>query len=314
MNEPISVRLKAWFFASVVTRIIKAPAISLTGRSVGEPEVVSVPTRHGPVRCFITRPAVDAPLASGRIPPVHINIHGGAFLIGAPHQDDHLVKAIAGEVGTVVINIDYSRAPKVRYPHAEEECFDVLKWVAASGADQGWDGQSISISGSSAGGNLALAALELARRNGGPRVRAGVLIVPAVDVTLAPETYVSDIPRPFVGPAMVRLMQQTYFADASRRGEVLASPALGGEELAALPPLLVFGAQHDTLRPQIEDFVRKLETHGVDVGYICVKGVDHDFEVNKRDAAKVLPDVVKAISAHLIAHLSHVDKGDPHPA
>ena len=304
MNETTVIRLKAWFLSTIVTRIIKAPDISLTNRTVGEPKTISVPTRHGPVRCLVTRPAADAPLASGRTSPVHVNIHGGAFLIGAPCQDDHLVRAIAGEVGAVVVNVDYSRAPKVRYPHAHEECFDVLKWVAASGAAEGWDGQTISISGTSAGGNLALAALELARRSGGPRVRAGVLMVPAVDVTVPPEDYVSDIPKPFVGPAMVRLMQQTYFADASRRSEVLASPALGGGELAALPPLLIFSAQHDTLRPQIEGFVRKVEGHGVEVRYVCLKGVDHDFQVNKKDAPKVLPKVAKTMSAHLLAHLA----------
>ncbi len=304
MNEAIGIRLKAWLLSSVVTRIIKAPRISLTSRAVGEPEIVSVPTRHGPVRCFITRPAPDAPLASGPTSPVHINLHGGAFLIGAPHQDNHLVKAIAGEVGAVVVNVDYSRAPKVSYPHAEEECFDVLQWVATSGTAHGWDGRSISISGTSAGGNLALAALELARRNGGPSVRAAVLFVPPVDQTLPPESYVSDIPKPFVGPAMIRLVQESYFPDAARRSESLASPALGGEELSALPPLLIFSAQHDTLRPQIEDFVRKVEGYGGDIRYVCIDGVDHDFELNKRDAPKVLPDVVKAVAAHLNAHLA----------
>lgn len=304
MNLPISLRLKAWFMSSVVTHLVKAPPISLTNRFVEEPEVLEVPTRHGKVRCFITHPATDAPLASGGLPPVHINIHGGAFLIGAPRQDDHLVKAIAGEVGAVVVNVDYSRAPSVQYPRAHEECFDVLRWVAASGRQRGWDGEKISISGTSAGGNLALAVLELARRAGGPSIRGGVLFVPAVDVTVPPEDYVSDIPNPFVGPGMVRLMQNTYFPDASRRGEPLASPALAGEELASLPPLLVFGAQHDSLRSQIERFVSKIEAYGVQVDYFCIPGVDHDFEVNKKDAAKVLPQVADQMVAHLLRTLA----------
>ena len=302
MIEALRIRLQAWFLSCIATRLIKAPAVSLTGRAVGDAQIVNVPTRHGPVRCYITRPAIDAPLASGPNSPVHINIHGGAFLIGAPRQDDHLVKAIAGEVGAVVVNIDYSRAPKVRYPHAEEECFDVLLWVASSGADQGWNSKRISISGTSAGGNLALAALELARRNGGPTVRAGVLLVPVVDLTLPPESYVSDIPMPFVSPAMIRLVEETYFPDASRRSETLASPALADKELSQLPPLLIFSAQHDSIRPQIERFVGKLEGMGINVDYVCIEGVDHDFEVNQ-DAARVLPDVVKSMSAHLRAHL-----------
>ena len=303
MIEALKIRLQAWFLSTVATRLIKTPEVVLTSRAVGEAQIVNVPTRHGPVRCYITRPAPDAPLASGPSSPVHVNIHGGAFLIGAPHQDDHLIKAIAGEVGAVVVNVDYSRAPKVRYPHAEEECFDVLAWVAASGAQQGWDSGRISISGTSAGGNLALAALELARRNGGPDVRAGVLFVPVVDLTLPPESYVSDVSKPFVGPAMIRLVEETYFSDACRRSEALASPALGGEELSELPPLLIFSAQHDTIRPQIERFIDKLKTMSVEVDYVCVEGVDHDFEVN-RDAAHVLPDVARMMNTHLVTHLA----------
>ena len=300
MSGDIGTRVKAWFMSSVATHLVKAPNISLTSRAVAEPEMIRVPTRHGPVRCFVTRPPVDAPLASGQHSPVHVNIHGGGFLIGAPHQDDHLVKAIAGEVGAVVVNVDYSRAPKVRFPHADEECFDVLQWVAASGAAQGWNGDAITISGTSAGGNLALATLELARRNGGPRVQAGVLFVPAVDITAPPESYVSDIPKPFIGPAMMRLVQQTYFADERVRSDPLASPALAGEELSALPPLLIFGAEHDSLRPQIERFVEKARSYGASVDYRCVSGADHDFEVNKKIATKVLPDVARAMCSFLI--------------
>jgi acetyl esterase len=299
----LTIGLKAWLFSNVATALIKAPAISLTSREVAEPELVHVPTRHGPVKCFIWRPAEGAPLASGRKSPVHINIHGGAFLVGAPQQDDHLIKAIAGEVGAVVVNVDYSRAPKVRFPHAHEECFDVLQWVAASGDEQRWDSERISISGTSAGGNLALGVLEQARANGGPHVRTGVLFVPAVDVTPAPESYVSDIPKPFVGPGMARLLQP-YFPDAARRSEILASPGLGGEELASLPPLLVFGAEHDTLRPHIERFVDKIRRFGNQVDYVCVPGADHDFEVNADIAPKVLPDVARRMTAHLIAGLS----------
>jgi len=300
--ENVGIGIKAWLFSNVATHLIKAPDLSFTSRTIGEPEVILASTRHGPVRCYIWRPAADAPLASGRKSPVHINIHGGAFLIGAPQQDDHLVKAIAGEVGAVVVNVDYSRAPKVRFPHAHEECFDVLQWVAASGDEQGWDSKRISISGTSAGGNLALGVLEQARANGGPHVRTGVLFVPAVDVTPAPESYVSDIPKPFVGPGMARLLQ-SYFPDASRRTETLASPGLAGAELASLPPLLIFGAEHDSLRPHIERFVAKIRGFGNQVDHVCVPGADHDFEVNTEVAPRVLPNVVKKMTAHLIAAL-----------
>ena len=295
-------RVNAWFLSHVATRLIKPPAISLTARVVGEAEVVQVPTRHGSVRCLITRPATAAPLA-GATPPVHVNFHGGAFLIGAPRQDEHVVRLIAGEVGAVVVNVDYSRAPKVRFPHAHEECFDVLRWVAASGADMGWDGGRISISGGSAGGNLALGALEQARRAGGPSVRAAVLVVPAVDVSAPLDTYVSDIPDPFVGPPLVRTMQNAYFPDEAQRRDPLASPALAGEALAALPPLLVMTAQHDSLRPQQERFVSNVRALGVKVTYRCFDGVDHDFNLSERTPQAVWNEFKSFVTSHLLTYL-----------
>jgi acetyl esterase len=217
--------------------------------------MVLVPTRHGDVRCYITRAAADAPLAAGgAVPPVHVHTHGGAFVVGAPRQDEHSVRGIAGEVGATVVNIRYSTAPRARYPQAHEECYDVLRWVRGSGTAMGWDGTRVSIGGISAGGDLALGALELelARRAGDPAPRTCVLVVPLVDVTLPAEQYTSPLPppageshSPFVSPRLVRLVEMNYFADAPRRGEPLASPVLSEEGTAALPPLLAITAEQD---------------------------------------------------------------------
>ena len=240
----------ARLMSSAAPWVVKTPAVSLTDREVGAPEVASVPTRHGDVRCYITRAPADAPLAKeGAVPPVHVHFHGGAFLAGAPWQDDHLLRGIAGEVGATVVNVDYSTGPRVRYPQAHEECHDALRWVQRSGAAMGWDGSRVSVGGVSAGGNLALGALELARRGGAPALRAAVLVVPSVDQTIPPEQYTSPLgpsdgkaPQPFVSPRLVRMSQANYFADATRRAKPLASPALDDEGIAALPPLLVVTA------------------------------------------------------------------------
>ncbi|MBI4940301.1 MAG: alpha/beta hydrolase [Actinobacteria bacterium] len=307
------IRLQAWFLSAFVTRVIKAPPLELTTRQVAEPELVTVPTRHGPVRCFITRGAADTPLAQHTgAPPVHINIHGGAFLIGAPRQDDHLVRAMAGEAGATVVNVDYSTAPKARYPQAHQECYDVLDWVRRSGSTMGWDDQRVSIGGGSAGGNLALGALELARQAGDSAVRTCILVVPSVDQTIAPEQYSSPMPpgagraaRPFVSPRLVRVMQETYFTDASRRAEPLASPLLGDEEIASLPPLLVIAAEQDSLRPQIEQLVTKARSKSVPVTYQCFAGVDHDFPVRpKAGTEPALRELANLMCTHLIKHLA----------
>lgn len=299
--------------STVVTRLVNAPPITLTTRQLAPAETVLVPTRHGDVRCYITRAAADAPLAAAAaVPPVHVHIHGGAFVIGAPRQDEHLVRGIAGEVGATVVNVDYSTAPRARYPRSHEECYDVLRWVQRSGTAMGWDGTRVSISGISAGGNLALGALELARRAGDAALRACVLIVPLVDASLPAEQYTSPLSAsdgqshsPFVSPRMVGLVERNYFADASRRAEPLASPVLGEEGIAALPPLLVISAEQDSVRPQDERFVDKARTAGVAVTYHCAPGVDHGFpQSSKEQDEPAVRELAELVRAHLAHHLA----------
>jgi acetyl esterase len=300
----IDVRIRTWLLSTVVTRIIKAPPVELTQRHVEAPEAVDVPTRHGHVTCYLTRPPADAPLATaGERPPVHVNIHGGAFIIGAPRQDDHLVRAIAGEVGAIVVNIDYSTAPAARFPRAVEECFDVLKWVAAAGEEMAWDADRISIGGGSSGGTLALGVLELARRHGGPQVQTAAVIAPLVDLTIPPGEYVSPAGKAFVTPALMRTVQWAYFTDHSEVADPLASPTLA--DMRNLPPLLVISAGRDTLRSQIEAYVEKATANGVTVTSQCFEDLDHDFPISR--SVQVRPqqlEMTALICDHLLQHLS----------
>ena len=306
----ISDRLYARLLSAAATRFVKAPAVSLTERAVGDPELVVVPTRHDPVRCWVTWPAPDAPLVrDGELPPVHLNFHGGAFIVGAPRQDEHLVRAFAGEAGVVVVNVDYSAGTSARYPRAHEEGFDVLQWVQRAGTERGWDPDRVSLSGTSAGANLALGVLELNRRAGGPDVAAAALVVPPVDQTIPPEAYVAppgSTHEPFVSPRLARIIHGHYFADATRRAQPLASPGLAvPEQLETLPPLMIFAAERDSLRPPIERYVGRLRAAGVDVEYRCMPGVDHGYTNQPgKDGVQALRETARLISQFLVRHHS----------
>lgn len=296
-------KFRIFFLSKVVTKIIKSPKVSLTEREVADPEIVWVPTRHGKVRCLITRPATDAPLNQDGKPPVYINLHGGAYLIGAPEQDTHFTRGVAGQVGAVVVNVDYTTAPKAQYPQAQEECFDVLTWVAQSGEAQGWDGSRISIGGGSAGAHLSLGVLELARQAQGPAVRSAVLVVPIVDMTASPESYVSDYAKAMVSPTLVSTMLAAYFPHEVTRSDYMASPLLGNsEQLGSLPPSLVVSAEYDTLRPGIEKFVERLKGEGVQVTYKEFAAQDHDFPL-KATASAEQQELGVLIEKHLLNSL-----------
>lgn len=295
--------LYTYFGKRILSPRIQVRSAAYTERPVREPRVVKVPTRHGLVRCYIYEARAGAPLAPGGPPPVHINIHGGAFILTNPRQDDHLCHFIAAEVGATVVNIDYSTAPEVRFPVAEEQCYDVLTWVSASGPEMGWDGARISLSGGSAGAKLALSALHLAHQVLHPPVRAAITVVPIVDLTLAPEQYTSALDKPIVNAEVIRLMQATYFVEAARRGEPLASPAFDTHLAGYVPPLLIIGGGHDSLAPQVDRFVDQLKTHGASVTYRKFEEQDHIFVAADSTPEDVMSEYLQLIRQHLLDHL-----------
>ncbi|PZF61547.1 alpha/beta hydrolase [Curtobacterium sp. MCBD17_013] len=305
MAAPLGMRVRTWAMSTLVTRIIRAPKVELTSRAIPDNEIVHIPTRHGSVRCYITRPPADAPLAAnGATPPVVINTHGGGFVIGNPLQDNHLARGIAGEVGTVVVNVDYSTAPKARFPQALEECFDVLRWVARSGDTMGWDGTRIAVTGSSAGGNLALGTLTQTTREHGPAVRAAALIVPAVDLSIPPAEATLLIEKPFVNAGMLEMVDTAYPLEDTDRKDPLVSPSfLSDAELRALPPTLVVTAEHDTLRPSIEEFTARAVAVGAPVETRRFDDVDHDFYYASSTPKATLDTLMAAFTAHLLEHL-----------
>jgi acetyl esterase len=308
----LSDKLFARLLSTVATRLVRRPTVSLTHAPVAEPETIEVPTRHGSVRVFVTQAAAGAPLtAGGQAPPVHLHLHGGAFLVGAPWQDEHLVRLVAGEVGATVVNVDYTTAYGTRFPQAHEESYDVLRWARESAAVQGWDAERISISGVSAGANIALGVLEQARRAGDPPLRAAALVVPFVDAAAAPEEYTSPMPPgsgappPFVNRRLVRVSQSAYFADATHRTDPLASPLHNDAGLAGLPPTLVVAAERDSVRVFDERLVDKARRAGAPVTYLCVPGVDHGFpQSSKAEDRPAVHQLAEALRSHLIEHLT----------
>lgn len=241
---------------------------------VVRPTRLRLPTRHGPVRVLLYRP----PGRDGRL-PVHVHLHGGAFVVRHPRMDEFVARHLVDRLGVAVALPDYAVAPQVRYPVAHEQVHDVVSRLAEDGAEHGLDPTRLSLGGFSSGGNLAAAVALLARDTGGPRLRALVLGVPSLDVAgtwhdkaagLRPGT------RPMLGPDVLDLVRATYFRDPAMRREPYASPVLA-PSLAGLPPTYVVTAEHDLLCAEGECFAARLDAAGVSVNHHRVPGRDHYF-------------------------------------
>ncbi|GGM94556.1 carboxylesterase [Lentzea pudingi] len=246
-------------------------------RDVPEPVIMTVPTRHGPVRCRVHRPHPSAPLvteSNSRL-PVHLQIHGGAFFIRVPQQDDHINSYIASEVGAVVINPDYRVAPQVQYPTAEEQCYDVATWVQGNAWRYGWDGSRVSVGGTSAGGKLAFNIVQMVHAAGDRPLRALVAICAVADATRTDRT--SPKPDALIDTRAQKLMLNSYFADTVKRTERLASPAFDPDLAAALPPTLILTGGLDTLGPEMDTLAERLMAEGAQVDHRRFPAADHGF-------------------------------------
>ena len=262
-----------------------------SGTDLRRPTRLSVPTRHGRVRCDVYRP--HGSRADGPGLPCYVHLHGGAFLMRYPKMDDFFARFVTAECGAVVVNVDYDVAPQARYPVAQEQAHDVAAWVATHGTQTGVDGDRVAVGGFSAGGNLAASAMLQARDLGSFRPVLQVLGVPALDIAGDVEAKHSPLPSPMISPSLLRLVRATYFRDAGRRAEPYASPLLA-PDLAGLPSAVVLTGEYDVLRGEGDAYAARLAEEGVDVTHHVIPGRDHYFLDDDRIRARGTLDLIAA--------------------
>ena len=265
--------LAARFMQVVMGKITRPPAsLLIAGADLASPELVIVPTGSGPVRVHIYRPKTKLEA----LPPVYVNFHGGGFIARHPEYDDHLCRALVADTGCVVVNVDYDVAPQRPFPVAANQAFDVMKWVAAHGAEHGWDGSRLALGGQSAGANLTAGACLAARDAGGPQARLQILLYPPLDLAADPSTKIAHHGKSLITPGLCRLFNSAYTPDPATRRDPAASPTFA-ENLAGLPAAVVITAEYDLLRDEGDAYATRLAQAGVKVTHKMMTGVDHAF-------------------------------------
>lgn len=270
---------RAWWQQRLAPLLVRydrdlVAALGQPGARPVRPSRVRLETRHGPVGALLY-----APERQRCDLPVHVHLHGGAFVVRHPRMDEFVARHLVDRLGIAVLLPDYAVAPQVRYPVAHEQVHDVLLRLSEQGPTWGLDPTRLSVGGFSSGGNLAAAAALLARDSGGPRLRALALGVPSLDVASTWAHKAASLPagtRPMLDAPVLELVRSTYFRDPAARQEAYGSPLLA-PSLARLPPTLVVTAGLDLLREEGERFASRLDEAGVAVHLHRVEGRDHYF-------------------------------------
>ncbi|RCV54645.1 alpha/beta hydrolase fold domain-containing protein [Marinitenerispora sediminis] len=273
LSVPAVATAAAWVLKPVMVPRLK-PELRFA-EIPGRTAAVRVPTRHGDVACTVYLPAASG---SGR-PAVYVNIHGGGYVIAHPEQDDPWCRFLAARAGVAVVSVDYSVAPRHRFPVAVEQVSDVVAWAARPERD--WDGRRLCVGGQSAGGGLAAGAARLALENGGPAIALQMLHYAPLDLVTPGRAKRGRTDRPVVRPWMTDIFDAAYAPDPAARRDRLVSPAWGtnAEGIAGIAPALVVTCEFDVLRDEGASYAASLAAAGALVAHHDVAGVDHGYNI-----------------------------------
>lgn len=258
-------------------------------------EELTIPTTVAPAAVTIYRPEPsDSP------PPVHVNFHGGGYVLRGAVIDDPLCRAIAALAGVVVVNVDYVVAPQHRFPDPPHQAYEVVAWVATHGAQHGWDGSRLTVGGQSAGGALAAAAARLALENGAPTIALQVLHYPPLDLSVPARAKSSPVAKPVLKPWMGEVFDTAYVPEVAQRADRLVSPAGSADtaDITGIAPAVVLTAEHDILRAEGHRYAERLRAVGALIEYVEIPSVDHGYDVDDVDrAAEIYPRIAHHIGA-----------------
>jgi acetyl esterase len=216
--------------------------------------------------------------ATSELLPVVVYIHGGGWVIGDQETHDRLIRELAVGANAVVVFVEYDRSPESRFPKAIEQSYAVAKYVAEHADEFGADAGRLAIAGDSVGGNMAAVVALMAKERTGPAIIAQLLFYPVTDASMSTGSYAEFAEGPWLTKKGMSWFWDQYLPDASRRGDVHASPLNASiEQLQGLPQTLLIVDENDVLRDEGEAYGRKLAQAGVRITSLRYNGTIHDF-------------------------------------
>lgn len=193
-----------------------------------------------------------APPAPGQ--PVLVWFHGGAFQLGSSASHWGLGRAIADASGAAVLLPDYALAPERPFPAARDDAIAVVEALLAGGLRP----HRLALGGDSAGGNLAVAALQHRLARAGAAPAACWLVSPYLDLANSRPSMVARRARDrFVDPDDGT---NRIYAGTADPADPAVSPLSG--RFDAFPPTLVQVGSEEVLFDDSLDLARAIRAAG----------------------------------------------------
>ena len=208
--------------------------------------------------------------------PILVFFHGGGWVFGTLETHGDICRTLCHRSGSLVVSVDYRRAPEHRFPAALEDCCAAVRWCAGHAAEIGGDPTRLAVAGDSAGGNLAAAVALRGRDDGGPTLALQVLIYPVTNCAFDTASYHQYASGYGLTRDMMRYFWKSYLSRPADANHPAASP-LQAADLTGLPPALVLTAQYDVLRDEGEAYAARLAQAAVPVRCTRYLEMNHGF-------------------------------------
>jgi len=231
-------------------------------------------------RLDIYRPTVVPPGGC----PVLLQIHGGAWMIGAKEQQALPLMYRMAANGWICVAANYRLSPSVGFPTHLQDCKSALAWIRTHGREYGMNPDFVAVTGGSAGGHLtALMGLTQNRAD----LQPGHEGVDTSVQACVPFYGVYDfLNRSGARPSSARFVE--FLGERVLHATPEQNPALW--ELASpitqvrpdAPPFMVLHGSHDSLAPVADArlFARRLrEASRHPVVYVELQGAEHAFDI-----------------------------------
>ena len=205
-------------------------------------------------------------------------------MAGDLYTHDRNARALALALDAVVLSVDYRRPPEAPFPAAFEDAVAATRWAAKNIAQLGGNASRLGVAGDSAGAQIA-ASVALACRDGGPRLKAQLLVYPPTDVAGAYQSDLEGTSYPsrrenaegyFLSTETMRFFARQYLPSSDDGLDWRVSP-MRATSHQGLPPTVVCTAEFDPLRDEGNAYARALKEAGVEVSHFQEPGMIHGY-------------------------------------
>jgi len=244
-------------------------------------DTITIPAPGGGLRAVVYSTHARGEGAPRR---VVLHMHGGGFVIARPETVAALTKSIAAEGDAVVVAIDYRRSPEHPYPAALDDTLAAYRWLRSAAASIGGDPARIVVSGDSAGGTLAAAAVVRLIAAGEAPPEALVLVSAWLDLTMStPSSRRFGPDDPLIYDDVLEYWRGLYLPDGGSLRDPAISPLFA--DLARFPPACVVVGTIDPFLDENTQFAGKMRAAGRDAELHVYDGMPHWFTMFPMTAA-----------------------------